>query len=337
VRIAPRRRIATAALCALSLASGAGAARESLAAEPVFSFRADHMVLDAAVSGSKVLVGTQSGRVDAFDWRDGSASGSLLATRALEGAAFAPTVTSVATSPSGAACAVVSSDGRLQVFRLHEGRFSAALHRSERTGLLLARFLDDNRLLVGDMRGEIALIELASGREVYRRQLEYDPIYALAPSPDGRRVAVAFRSSRIQILSADSGETQQVLKGHRDSVYGLVWLASDELASASKDKSVLAWDLTGRHAEPRSLYAGDHYVTALGFDRRKGILALPLQEHQVGLLRLADGRMLRQLRGHSAPVQSLLFLEDGERLVSAGNDARVLVWDLSDAPEGMEQ
>ena len=81
---------------------------ETSAAERVFSFRADHMVLDAAVRGSEILVGTQSGRVQAFDWRDGTAAGSLLATQGAPGDAYPPTVTSVAVSPAGASLAVVS-------------------------------------------------------------------------------------------------------------------------------------------------------------------------------------------------------------------------------------
>jgi WD40 repeat protein len=332
----PGRTIAIALLGTLLIGQAASAAASAANAtvERLYAFRADHMVLDAAVIGSRVLVATQSGRVDAYDWRGGDAGGPLYATTQLAGTAFPPTVTAVAVSPSGALCAVVSSDGLLEFFRVGDERFADPVSRLRLPDLLTARFLSDDRLLVGDRRGEAALIEVASGREIYRRQLEYDPIYALAPSPDRRRVAVAFRSSRIQIIAADTGETEQVLKGHRDSVYGLAWLSDAELVSGSKDKSVLLWNLSRLVDPPRLVYAADHYVTALGVDRSEGLLALPLEEHQVGVLRIADGRILRRFGGHTGPVQQLLFADDGERLISTGNDAWVFVWDLSTKSKG---
>jgi WD40 repeat protein len=295
------------------------------------------MVLDAALAGPYVLFGTQSGRVDRFDWRVGGEALLLHATTMAPGGVFPPTVTAVAVSPSGALCAVVSSDGVLEIFRVGEARFGEPIARASRPDLLAARFLSEERLFVGDRRGELALVDVATGRDLYRRQLEYDPIYALAPSPDGRRVAVAFRSSRIQVVAAVSGQTQQVLKGHRDSVYGLAWLDDDTLVSGSKDKHVLRWDLTRPDAPPQVVYAADHYVTALGVDRGEGLLAIPLADYEVGLLRISDGRILRRFSGHTGPLQSLLFAGDGATLISAGNDARIFVWDLRDESKGEVQ
>jgi WD40 repeat protein len=305
------RRIAIAIFAALFVALGASANATAGAAERLFAFRADHMVLDAAVRGSQVLVGTQSGRIDVFDWRQGKTLASLLAMESGEGRDFPPTVSSVAVSPSGDLCAVVSSDGKLRIFRLDGEDAAPPRLVLERSELLVARFLDEQKLLLGDMRGGLALFDLETARELYRRQLEYDPVYVLAPSPDGRRVAVAFRSSRIQVVASESGETLSVLKGHRDSVFGLAWLNEDELASAGKDKHLLLWDLRQPSAAPRVLYAGDHYITALAFDPRGGVLALPVEDHQVGLLRVADGRIAHRLPGHTAPVRVLLFSEEG--------------------------
>ena len=332
----PAARTGIALLCSVCLGWVAAAAAEvdSGSAERLFSFRADHMVLDAAVHGSRVLVGTQSGRVAVFDWRDGKTLAPLLTPDAEEGQVFPPSVRSVAVSPSGRLCAVVTSDGRLRLFDFDGDEPAEPSFTLERSGLLISRFLSDERLLLGDMRGELALLDLETRREVFRRQLEYDPIYALTPSPDGRRVAVAFRSSRIQILDVKNGETLQVLSGHRDSVFGVEWLSGHELASAGKDKHLYLWDLRRANPAPQVLYAGDHYITALAADARDRRLALPLDDHRVGLIRVADRRITHRLEGHTAPVQVLLFVEGGSQLISAGSDARVLVWSLADDEEG---
>ena len=46
---------------------------------------------------------------------------------------------------------------------------------------------------------------------------------------------------------------------------------------------------------------------------------------------MATREVLRELKGHKLSVQSLCFLSDGQRLVSTGQDGRVLLWKLGDA------
>ena len=106
-----------AALCGLGGVWSAGAAR-AVVAGPMLSLRADHMVLDAAAHGSKLLVATQSGQVEAFDWREGRVEEPLLVVEPPEGQELPPAVSSVAVSPSGQLCAAISSDGRLHVGQL---------------------------------------------------------------------------------------------------------------------------------------------------------------------------------------------------------------------------
>jgi WD40 repeat protein len=184
------------------------------------------------------------------------------------------------------------------------------------------------------MTGELALLALNDGRELYRRQLEYDPVYALAVGPGGRRVAVAFRSSRIQILDAESGEMVQALEGHRDSVYDLGWLGENALVSGGKDKRIFLWDLETSPPRPRLLHQGDRPVTAVAVDPAGDRVAAAIETEKIALIDLRSHRVSRLLAGHTAPVQVLAFAEGGRRLISGGNDARVLVWDLAAGPEG---
>jgi WD40 repeat protein len=317
-------------------ALSASAEASSQGVERLRAFRADHMVLDVVNRGPLILAATQSGEVAVFDWREGQELPVLMATEAIEGQKFAPTVQSVAISPSERLAAVVSSDGKLRLLRLDEAGEGHDLRAEllftlERPGLMVARFVGEDQVLVGDMRGELALVDIQGQREVYRRQLEYDPIYEMEISPDSRRAALGFRSSRVRIVDPQSGEVVKVLKGHRDAVYGVAWLGVDRLASAGKDKHLLEWDLRQAQPEPKVLYAGDVYITALGCDPVGGKLALTIDDNVIALYDLAEGRISHRMEGHTAPVQSLVFFDEGRRLVSAGNDARIYVWALDAA------
>ena len=69
-----RARWISGAALGLWVASCSPAVSETGAAPspvPQVAMRADHMVLDAALRGTSVLVAIQSGRVESFDWLAG--------------------------------------------------------------------------------------------------------------------------------------------------------------------------------------------------------------------------------------------------------------------------
>jgi len=336
--VARRRWIAAVALAlGVACCSPAVAASETLAAEPPapqFVLRADHMVLDAALHGTSVLMAVQSGRVEAFDWLEGRSLGSLLTLPPEPGHRFPPTISSVAVSPGGRLVAAAASDGRLRILELDEEAGTVPFRTVAASGVQVCRFLDDTKLLLGELTGELALLAVDEGREIFRRQLEYDPVYALAVSPGGRRVAVAFRSSRIQILDAESGAMVQALEGHRDSVYDLGWFGETALVSGGKDKRVFLWNLEASPSQPRVLHQGDRPVTAIAVDAIGERVAAAVEGEKIALIELRSHRVSALLAGHTAPVQVLTFVQEGSRLISSGNDAQVLVWEVPARREG---
>jgi WD40 repeat protein len=312
---------------AMALTAGSALARVEADAAAGLAIRADHMVLDAAVHGDWLLLATQSGRIEVYDRRNGEALAPALITESPGEGLFPPTIRSIALSPDGAQLAAASSDGRLRVLTFDEGHADLLSERLV-PGLMVVTYLDERRLLLADMRGELALLDLKLGEESYRRQLDYDPIYSLTLSPSGSRLAVAFRSSRVQLVEPVSGRTETVLRGHLDSVFAAAWLDENELVTAGKDKRLVAWRVRGGEAVSRVLYQGDHYVTAVAVDRERGLVTFPIADFEVAVIRVSGGEQLHRLRGHTAPVQCLIFVDDGRGLISAGHDARVFVWRL---------
>ena len=69
---------------------------------------------------------------------------------------------------------------------------------------------------------------------------------AAAFSADGALVAIGGDDQLIGVWDVDSGELRDTLRGHAAPVHGLVFSADGRtLYSASRDNSVIAWDVAG--------------------------------------------------------------------------------------------
>jgi len=295
--------------------------------------QAEHMIYAAALQGDRVYAGTQSGVVQIFARGAEGETGELLRLEPAADQRFPPSIRSLAFTGDGRLCAAASSDDRIHLLRLHGEDWRGA---GELSGIKAMRLLFDegSRLIVGEMGGEVGLLDPGSGEWVYRNQLEYDPVSELALAPGGDLLAVAFASSRIQLLEPRGGTRLARLSGHRDQVFCLAWLDRRTLLSGGKDKRLLCWRIPtepsqGLHPEPETLFTGEGYITALAAHPGRGLVAFSQGNCDLRLLAAGEDREALSLKGHEAPLQVLGFDQAGHRLLSAGNDARLILWSIN--------
>jgi WD40 repeat protein len=291
-------------------------------------FRADHMILCAEASGDRLYLGTQSGKVQVWNWRQNHAEPDLLSLASggeMEEIVLGYPIRSIAFSPDQKTCAVAASDALIHIFSYS----TSWQETSTIPGMnpMQVCFLDNEHILVGQMGGELGLLEVAMGLMLYNRQLEYDPVSTLALSPDGTQLAVAFTSSKIQLIAPRSGEELAILKGHLDYVFSVVWSPDgSRLYTAGKDRRILCWDPTMTDLPPEEIYHDERYIYALACAPDRDLLALSLLASGVGLLEPRGAREPIPHEGHTAPISVLGFLDEGKLLFSAGNDARLMIW-----------
>ncbi|MFA9462636.1 WD40 repeat domain-containing protein, partial [Thiohalorhabdus methylotrophus] len=211
-------------------------------------------------------------------------------------------------------------------------------HQSPVADLMFAP--DGKTLYTVSQDKTIQIWDVASGkrRRVFRLQRgpgEQGKLYSGAISPDGEQLAVGCWDHAIRILDAQSGEVEQVLRGHQGIVHALDFSPNGRyLLSGSMDEIAYYWDLDsgqpfhsfGPHgAGVRSVMVGPHgYRLATSpYDPRASAYIWDAKSGE-------EVRDLSKSRYFEA-TYSLSFSPDGKYLVTNGStpgqeDAGFAIW-----------
>ncbi len=163
----------------------------------------------------------------------------------------------------------------------------------------------------------------------------FHPVAALALDPSGQRLAVA-RAGEIELFDLQKPGFPRLAvsvssAGSVDPVESLAWSRDGRTLASGSFRRVRVWNPAGLTLEREVSSGLSGRVSSLEFSADGSQLAvgdggsgLP---GRVRLVNVAEGRILRSWKAHADTVFDLEFSRDGRRLLSAGGDALVKVWD----------
>lgn len=153
-------------------------------------------------------------------------------------------------------------------------------------------------------------------------------VMSLAFSDDGKWLATGGADSEVWLWEVATEKAERVAKIQNSSaVLSLAFVPGRRiLAIGSTNKSVVLWDLDAKKQMDRGLEGHTGPVTSIAFSANGSIIATASADTTV---RLYDARTFTPYATLQGPqkIVSLAFFPDGKRLVTAGDDGRVTLWD----------
>jgi WD40 repeat protein/serine/threonine protein kinase/tetratricopeptide (TPR) repeat protein len=278
-------------------------------------------------------------------------------------------------SPDGQLIAGADNRGSVRLWDAATGRLVRELPAGDKGRVRSVAFSPtDQRLLAVGYGGEVdvshvALWDLDAGTELARLPGATDlpnffvdaingPVDALAFSPDGKLLAAGFGAKTMLVggrrfptpLKVWEVATRRLIRrlsGHTNYCVSLAFSPDGRLlASGSHDGTAIIWStatwkavhtLHNRvPARPEDTHYMRQMVEDVAFSPDGKTLALASRQGSVQLWDVAEGKLLRALKGHSSAVVAVAFSPDGRTLVSGGTDQTVRLWNVETRRELMQ-
>jgi WD40 repeat protein len=148
--------------------------------------------------------------------------------------------------------------------------------------------------------------------------------------PTGRFVFAGSQDNTIQRWELATGK-KTTLTGHKSWARGIAFLPGGKtLFTAGYEGRILCWPADAEAPTPlRTIDAHHGWVRAVAVSPDGKLLASCGNDHRVKLLSTVDGKLVRELTGHTCHVYNVAFHPNGQHLASADLKGVVKHWDLA--------
>lgn len=187
---------------------------------------------------------------------------------------------------------------------------------------------DGKKLLAGGFDGSVSMMDVATGTVLHNLQAHSVYVSSMAVSADGKSFASASHDESIKIWDLESFRERMVLPGHPGDVLSIAFSPKENhLVSAGSDGFVKIWDLvTGQ--EIHAIKCAGPLLLSVAYSPDGQLLAVASQ-NKTQIWETSTRRHVRELIGHSHPVQFVTFSHDGNQMATCGADQTICLWETS--------
>jgi WD40 repeat protein len=256
---------------------------------------------------------TSDGDLKLWNLSNGQALVDLGHIETISTAAFSKDVTMVA----------AAVPPNIRIYSVITGKLISTLATSAENVYSLNFSPDGTRLLSGDIKGNVIISEVLSGR-VEARLDDGNMYYRAVFSPDAKRIASADQDGKVRIWDVATGTISRTLTGH-DGVVKLISFSPDGhlLATGADDNTVRIWDTASGESKTLAI---SNSAQRLAFSPDGNRLVTASLEGTIVLWDVVGAQEVVTLRQSGGRPTWVSFSSDGLTLAVSDEDGAVMVW-----------
>jgi WD40 repeat protein len=185
---------------------------------------------------------------------------------------------------------------------------------------------------VASRSGDVKIFSVQTGDMIRDfGDVHSDSVFDLAYSPDGLTLASAAADRTIRLLDVAAGKLTRTLEGHTHHVLSIAWNDNNQtLVSGSADLNLKVWD-TKTGEVSRTVTGFPKEITSVQFVGTTSQVVAAIASGQVRLVETSNGGTVRNYDAGGSFLFTAAVNPDGSRVLAAGDNGVVQVWNLADA------
>ena len=285
------------------------------------------LVNDFIVNKNIIYIANDAGTVDVFDLTTGKLTNQIivdLVTTRMN-TLVSPNIISVDYLNGKVLIVSMGVDSYRNIWIYENFELKKVIGEEKKLTVKEARFIDDEKIILGNFSSEIILHDIGESYTLYKRHVTQSALGDIALSEDRSKVVMSDESGEIRLLDVKSSKTLKVFASQNvDNVYHVAY-AQGIIITAGQDRRVAVYQEGVKDYHIKSDFLV--YCVGISPSGKIGVYSSG-EESDLQLFNTKTKKKLDRLVGHSGIVNQIKFINENE-LFSNERSPYVYYWRLT--------